>query len=73
VDNALCCTKCGEIVIKSVGGDTKIRSKVLVFKENQTLAICKGCNVEIPVPVSIDETMVKSLKENAKLRLYVRK
>jgi len=73
VDNALCCTKCGEVVIKSMGTSTKIRAKVLVVRDNQTFAVCKGCDSEIPVPLVMNETMAKALGKTAKLRLYVRK
>lgn len=73
MDNALCCTKCGEVVIKSMGTSTKIRAKVLVVRDDQTIAICKGCGVEIPVPLKMDESMAKALERTAKLRLYVRK
>lgn len=73
MDNALCCAHCGEIVIKSVGNETKIRSKVLVVRDDQVIAVCKGCSSEIPVPLQVDEEMVKSLAKTSKLRLYVRK
>ncbi len=73
MDNALCCTKCGEVIIKSIGDSTKIRAKILVVKSDQTYAICKGCDSEIPVPLRMDETMFKSLAKSAALRLYVRK
>ena len=73
MDNALCCARCGEVVIKSMGSSTKIRAKVLIIRDDQAFAICKGCDSEIPLPLAMDETMVKSLVNTAKLRLYVRK
>lgn len=71
MNNALCCTNCGDVVLKSVNGTIKIRSKVLVFDGSQALAVCKGCDTEIPVPLRFDESMVKSVAETKKLRLYV--
>lgn len=46
--------KCSEIIMKSVGGETKIRSKVLVFKSGGAYAVCKGCGTEVRVPVKAD-------------------
>jgi len=73
VDDALCCAKCGEVVIKALGDVTKIRAKVIVVKDGVTLAICKGCDTEIPLPLRMDATLAKSISKTAKLRLYVRK
>lgn len=69
---ALCCTQCGDIIIKSTDDDVKVRSKVLVFKSNGTFAICKGCGEEIPVPVIIDNSMMKSIATSKKLRLFIK-
>lgn len=74
MNHALCCTNCGEIVVKAMAdGSTKLRAKVIVFKESQAVAVCKGCNSEIPVPLTVDEHMLKSIAETKRLRLYVRK
>jgi len=46
---------CGELIIKSDGNGFKIRSKILILKDNSTSwAVCKGCNKEIPVPIRAD-------------------
>ena len=41
------------MVVKSVNGTTKIRNKVLVFRGGKGFAICKGCGVEVPVPLTM--------------------
>ena len=73
MNNALSCTQCDNIIIKSIEGELKVRAKVLVFKENQAFAICKGCNSEIPVPLVVDMSMMKSITSSNKLRLYIKK
>lgn len=70
--NALCCTSCGDVIIKSTGEDTKIRSKVLIVKSDSVVAVCKGCGEEIPVPLSVDNQMMKSIGSSKKLRLFVK-
>lgn len=60
---------CSEIIVKSQGGAVKLRSKILIFKNNQAYAICKKCSSEVPVPV----TLSKSLPDpQAHPRLYIR-
>lgn len=49
---------CSEIVLKSVDGESKIRSKILVIKGDSVYAICKGCNKEVKVPLQIDKDVV---------------
>ena len=47
--------RCGEIIVKSVGGGSKVRSKILIIKaEGLTVAVCKGCGVEVPIPLKLD-------------------
>lgn len=46
---------CTELVLKSVDGESKIRSKILVIKDNEVYAVCKGCNKEVRVPLRLDE------------------
>lgn len=47
--------KCSEVVLKSHNGESKIRSKVLVIKDNSVYAVCKGCNQEVKLPLHVDE------------------
>jgi len=43
------------VVVKSVNGTTKIRNKVLVFRDGRGYAICKGCGAEVPVPLAMTD------------------
>ncbi len=71
--NALCCSSCGDVVIKSSNdGGTKIRSKVLVLNDKGAYAICKGCGKEIQVPLKIDDVVMKSIASQENLKLYVK-
>lgn len=45
--------QCGEILIKSVDGTTKIRSKIMVFRGDRAFAVCKGCGAEQSIPVRL--------------------
>lgn len=68
---------CGEVIVKAIGSDTKIRAKILVFKEEAAFAVCKSCDSEVQVPLSLNEDMLKSLSsasaEKPKhVALYVR-
>jgi ribosomal protein S27E len=66
VNKSLCCANCGEVVLKSVNGELKMRSKITIFKNGGAYAVCKGCSTEIQIPVSIDE-------KNDEIRQSVRK
>ena len=73
MDNALCCSRCNDVVLKSFSnGELKLRSKVIVFNESGAFAVCKGCNTEIPIPITLDTTLMKGIKDSKKLRLYVK-
>jgi hypothetical protein len=48
--------RCDEIIAKSEAGVTKIRSKILLVKANGVWAVCKGCGVEVPVPLISTES-----------------
>ena len=72
MNDALCCSACGEIIVKSVDGTVKIRSKVLILSDDAATAVCKGCGTEIPIPLKFDDNMVKSVMQTKKLRLYVK-
>lgn len=52
--------QCSEVILKSVDGELKIRSKMMVVRGNTVLAVCKSCSSEIPVPqLSLTETVVE--------------
>ena len=41
---------CSEVILKSVDGELKIRSKMMVVRGNTVWAVCKSCSSEIQVP-----------------------
>lgn len=47
--NVVC--SCSEIIAKSDGGVTKIRSKLVVMRGNSVAAVCKSCGAEVPLPL----------------------
>ena len=71
MDHLLSCS-CGEIVLKSVNGTTKIRNKIIVFRDSGgAVAICKGCGTEHKIPVLLDRAeLIKSFAHRP--RLYIR-
>jgi len=57
VFNIVC--RCNEIVMKSTNdGVAKIRSKILLLRDNKAYAVCKSCNQEVQVPLTIDREAV---------------
>lgn len=69
----LACSNCHEMVIKSVNGVIKVRTKILLLSEDkEALAVCKGCGEEIPIPVKLDVEMVKSIAKAKSPPLYLR-
>jgi len=66
---------CGEVIVKSLGPDTKVRAKVLVFKNDTAYAVCKSCDTEVEVPLQLNTEMLKSMSAPEKSRnvpLYIR-
>lgn len=72
MDHLLTC-KCGEVVVKSANGTTKIRNKMMVFKGGQSYAVCKGCGTEIAVPVTLEATEISENGRQPRLFLRDRK
>lgn len=72
MNDALCCSACGEVIVKSVAGVIKVRSKVLILNEDSATAVCRGCGTDIPIPLKYDNGMMKSVMQTKKLRLYVK-
>lgn len=69
----LACSNCHEMVIKSVDGEIKMRTKILLISEEKgARAVCKGCGDEIPIPVKLDVDMVKSIAQERSPSLYLR-
>jgi len=66
---------CGEVIVKS-SADTKIRAKILVFKDGGAFAVCKSCDQEVKVPLHIDVDLLKSMSVNTEkthVPLYIRR
>lgn len=59
--NHLINCSCGEVIVKSLGSDTKIRAKILVFKDDSAFAVCKSCDSEVKVPLQLDSGLLKSM------------
>lgn len=53
---------CGEVLIKSVNDTTKVRSKVLVFKDGHAFIVCKSCGAEVSAPISLDMPLLMKSK-----------
>lgn len=70
MDHMLFCASCDEVVVKSNEHSTKIRSKVIVIRDDSTFAVCKGCGKELELPVSLE---IKKSVSQASTRLYVKK
>ena len=54
MDHLMTC-KCGEVLVKSHNGTTKVRGKIFIFKNHQGYVVCKGCGVEQPVPLKLEK------------------
>jgi len=54
LEHLLACS-CGEVLVKSTNGTTKVRGKILLFRDGQGYVVCKGCGEERAVPVRMDE------------------
>jgi hypothetical protein len=62
MEHLLICHECDQVVVKSIDGITKVRAKILVFRDGNAYAVCKGCNRELQVPIKLDQSglIVKS-------------
>jgi hypothetical protein len=45
---------CGGVLSKSMGNDTGFFIKKLIIKDGNVLGVCKECNEEIALPLSVD-------------------
>jgi hypothetical protein len=70
IDHVLVC-HCGEVLIKSTSAATKVRSKILIFRDGEAFAICKGCGIELPAPIKLDKADLLVKSRNP--RLFVKK
>lgn len=70
----LSCTKCGELLVKSLGNEVKVRGKVFIFRDNKSYTVCKGCGSEVQVPVLLERgETVQSLLSKSNTGLFVKK
>lgn len=71
MNHLISCT-CGQVIVKSMDGKTKVLAKVLIVGDNGAIAICKSCDKEVSVPLNLDEDMLKSMSKPRHVPLYVR-
>lgn len=43
--------RCSEIILKSESSVAKIRSKIMIMRDDGVYAVCKSCNAEVAVPL----------------------
>ena len=70
MNHLIFCT-CGEVIVKSLDNDAKVRAKIILFREDQAYAVCKSCNTEVKIPLRLDTDMLKSLSSK-RVPLYVK-
>jgi len=61
VEHLLACS-CGEVLVKSINGTTKVRGKVLLFRGGKGYVVCKGCGAEKLVPIVLNNDGLPSSK-----------
>lgn len=66
MDNLLTCN-CGEILVKSMDGTTKLRGKIFLFRGDQGYVVCKGCGAEREVPATLSQDQMQMLSRSPKL------
>lgn len=47
---------CDEIILKSEGGVSKIRAKIMIVRNSSVYAVCKSCGIEVAVPLAPSAT-----------------
>lgn len=61
--------RCGEVLVKAVNGVIKLRSKIVIFRDDGAFAICKGCGSELPAPIQLDKDDLLAKSRNPRLIL----
>jgi RNase P subunit RPR2 len=69
----LACENCHEVVVKGLHDEVKVRAKVILIRDDKVLAVCKGCDAELQVPLKYDEALAKALPMTSGPRLYLKK
>jgi ssDNA-binding Zn-finger/Zn-ribbon topoisomerase 1 len=54
------CPECGKPLLVEENGKKKLKTRIVIFLKNKTLAKCKYCRKDIEVPVKFD---LKSAKD----------
>ena len=70
IDHLLSC-RCGEVIVKSMNGTTKVRSKILIFRDGAAYAVCKGCGEERQVPVELSSDSI--IQKGGRPQLFISK
>ena len=53
--------RCGNAIIKSYGTKAKLRARIVLFEEHGAVAKCLSCGLEIPIPVSLIESVTPAI------------
>lgn len=52
--NTIDCPKCGKHILDiNTDGTKRLRSKLVLFKDGGTIAVCPICKSEVSVPITI--------------------
>ena len=63
---------CGSAVLKSyIDGKVKLRSRIILFEGDKTLAKCLTCGKEVQIPVLLKKSISKSVSAKGKLTHYI--
>jgi hypothetical protein len=64
---------CGEVMVKSSNGTTKVRAKIFIFREGKAYGVCKGCDREVLAPVRLNQGEVADLLAKSRNpRLFIK-
>ena len=58
---------CGEFLIKSTSSGLKVRGKVLIVEDGVTKSVCKSCNTEVVLPITIQPSITLEKSVNKKI------
>jgi RNase P subunit RPR2 len=70
--HGLYCPNCGDLVLKSDGQQTKVRNRVMLVKGGLVYAVCRSCGDDVGVPLTLDESVVKSLPQVKNPKLFIK-
>ena len=66
------CPRCNaKVMQKSQDGKLRVRTSCLVFDDSDVSAVCKKCGTEVPLDLSLGQSLRKAITPNP--RLIVRK